>query len=96
MYAVAIGGPPTRLSDLLELLHRPAWMADAACREHPEVEFFPTRGQSTRPAKAVCANCLVRQECAAYAVEHNADGGSDGIWGGLTAHERRPLRRVAS
>jgi len=41
-----------------------AWHADAACREHPEVSFFPGQHESTAPAKA-CAACLVRAECLA-------------------------------
>lgn len=31
------------------------------------VEFHPERGVSSEPAKAVCAGCLVRAECLAYA-----------------------------
>lgn len=83
-------------SELLDLLQRPAWHRDAACKEHPEVEFFPVRGQSTRPAKALCAGCLVRQECAAYAFDHDPPGRVDGVWGGLSGPDRERLRRVAS
>lgn len=76
--------------DLDALLAMPAWMADAACREHPEVEFHPTAGQPTAPAKAVCAGCLTRSECLAYA---QAEGIDHGVWGGLSALERRTLAR---
>lgn len=81
-------------SELLELIHaaRPAWMADAACREHPEVEFFPTRGERTDPAKAVCSGCLVRPACLAYATEHRE---AHGIWGGVSERERRRVRSAA-
>jgi len=48
---------------------RPAWMGDAACREHPEVDFFPGRGGSARPALAVCRGCVVREHCLTYAQE---------------------------
>ena len=67
-------------NDTLSLLGftRPDWQKDAACREHPEVNFFPERGESTAPAKAVCSTCLVADECAAYALEN---GIKDGIWG---------------
>jgi WhiB family redox-sensing transcriptional regulator len=64
---------------------RPAWMADAACREHPEVNFFPGRGRAAESAKAVCRACLVREECLAYALEHHLVG----VWGGTTERERR-------
>lgn len=43
------------LPDLTSLLNRPAWHADAACREHPELTWFPARGESVNAAKAVCA-----------------------------------------
>ena len=49
--------------DLDVLLDPTPWAADALCVEYPEVEFFPERGQDSRPAKAVCARCLVRFEC---------------------------------
>ena len=29
-----------------ELLARPEWMADGLCLEHPEVNFFPERGDT--------------------------------------------------
>jgi WhiB family redox-sensing transcriptional regulator len=51
--------------------------------------FFPERGQSDKPAKAICATCPVREECLDYAlgtkVEH-------GIWGGTSENQRRMLR----
>lgn len=66
--------------------HRPAWQADAACLEHPDVTFFPERGESLAPARAVCAGCLVSGECAAYAV---AIGASAGVWAGVAVASRR-------
>ena len=72
---------------LEELRRRPAWHADAACREHPDVSFFPERGEDVRPAKAVCAGCLARAECLAFGMrEHH------GIWSGTSERERRRLR----
>ena len=40
----------------LETLHRPAWRADALCREpaYAGVTFFPARGQDSAAAKEVC------------------------------------------
>ena len=43
------------------------WMADALCREHPEVNFFHGQGEDVEPPKAVCGECLVSAECRAYA-----------------------------
>jgi hypothetical protein len=69
---------------------RPAWMADAACREHPEVDFFPGPRGDAEPAKAVCAGCC-REACAAYAREN----GEVGVWGGrlLKLRQDRPAVR---
>jgi WhiB family redox-sensing transcriptional regulator len=76
---------------LLELLYRaPDWHADAACKEHPEVNFFPKRGDDGRQAKGVCAGCLVRTECADWALEQGSE--LKGIWGGMSELDRRHRR----
>jgi WhiB family redox-sensing transcriptional regulator len=61
------------------------WRNDAACRGHDVAVFFPERGTSPEPGKAICATCPVRAECLAAADD-------DGIWGGTTAVERKPRR----
>lgn len=79
------------LADMLDLrAERYAWRAYGACRQHPEVDFFPERGQPTAPAKAICAACPVRDECLSVAL---ANGERHDIWGGLSERERRRLRR---
>ncbi len=52
--------------------------------------FFPERGASTKEAKAVCQACVVRDDCAEFAL---ANGEKFGIWGGLSERERRRIRR---
>jgi hypothetical protein len=83
------------------LLQRPAWMAEGACRsaggqvsqsgtpaaERQAVNFFPGRGESAAPAKAVCRRCPVRSACLEFALEHDAVG----IWGGTSERQRRQL-----
>ena len=69
---------------------RPAWMADALCLEHPEVNFFPDRGQSSNPAKSLCGRCLGQRDCREYAL---ADPDLMGVWGG-TSHRDRSLLRA--
>ena len=64
--------PDVDVRGLLELHGRARWMRDALCREHPEVDFFPDRGQSLEPARAVCGGCMVRGECLVYALEREA------------------------
>jgi WhiB family redox-sensing transcriptional regulator len=79
-------------SDALELFgRRPGWMRDAVCREHVEVNFYPDLGQSLEPARAVCAECLVRDSCLAFALEHDE---RHGVWGGLSTRERRAIARL--
>ena len=73
------------------------WMLLAACRGRPDLFFAPddseTRSQRRRReanAKAVCARCDVRMDCLKDSLESDE---RFGIWGGLTARERRALRR---
>jgi WhiB family redox-sensing transcriptional regulator len=68
----------------------PRWQKDAACREHPDVNFFPTRGEPTAPAKAVCAGCAVRVECLRCAL---GDETLSGMWGGTSYQQRAVARR---
>jgi WhiB family transcriptional regulator, redox-sensing transcriptional regulator len=68
----------------------PSWMRDAACREHPEVSWFPGAGDKGLKAKSICEGCLVVGACLEYAIEH----GESGVWGGMDDRER--LRFVAA
>jgi WhiB family redox-sensing transcriptional regulator len=60
------------------------WRRSAACSASPVAWFFPTKGQRTDRAKAICGRCRVRSECLAYALEHD----DPGVWGGTTERER--------
>lgn len=66
-------------------------MRDSACRALDPDLFFPVKGESTLPAKAVCAGCQVREECLKYAMDNNF---KDGIWGGMSEKQRRVYRRT--
>lgn len=66
-----------------------SWRLDAACIGMDHL-FFVDRGESTRPAKAICKECPVTQECLDYAL---ATGAHHGIWGGLAERERRTYAR---
>lgn len=88
-----------------DLIHRPAWMAHAACAGQPTSLWYPptalasqqrTRGvgqrvadQTTR-AVAICRGCPVRVHCAAHAL---ANDETFGVWGGLTERQREQIRR---
>lgn len=75
------------IAALLAALQPPPWHADAACKEHPDVNFFPATGEPTKEALEICNGCLVRAECFAYAVEN----GEHGIWGGTSRRQRTVL-----
>lgn len=66
------------------------WQDEANCLGVDPDLFYPERGQSTAPAKAVCRGCMVREECLAYAL---SNGEKFGIWGALSERERRRIRR---
>lgn len=67
----------------------PDWIFDAACADIVDDRmWFPHKGGTTRPAKAVCAGCPVRLACLEYAL---ANQERHGIWGGLSEWERRKL-----
>jgi WhiB family redox-sensing transcriptional regulator len=70
---------------------RPAWHQHGACRGADPSLFFPEQGESVKEAKAVCARCPVRADCLDYAMENHE---VVGIWGGLSARERRQLSRT--
>jgi WhiB family redox-sensing transcriptional regulator len=67
------------------------WMDQANCLGVDPDLFFPSRGESTAEARAVCAGCVVRAECLEYALE-----GAEkfGIWGGMSERERRRMRKA--
>jgi WhiB family redox-sensing transcriptional regulator len=77
------------LEGLAVLLDAERWKRDALCTEHPEVQFFPERGESSEPAKATCRKCLAREDCLRYALDEAI---KCGIWGGLSERERRKVR----
>ena len=63
----------------------------APCQDIPDI-FFPedfpekqTREYAIRTAKALCAECPLRLQCFAYAIEAQEPYG---IWAGTLPHER--------
>ena len=68
------------------------WQYLGACRDlptemffHPDGERGPSRENRENAAKAVCATCLVIEECREHSL---AVQETYGIWGGLTEYER--------
>lgn len=61
------------------------WQESAACGGTNAKVFFRAKPSA---AKEICRGCPVRAECLYDAIGSKAD---NGIWGGLTYHERRAL-----
>jgi WhiB family transcriptional regulator, redox-sensing transcriptional regulator len=73
------------------------WWEDAACRTADAELFFTPEGvakeqrrAAEQQAKLICLRCPVRDDCLEAALTHDE---SYGIWGGLSARERK--RRYA-
>jgi WhiB family redox-sensing transcriptional regulator len=67
-----------------------SWRKRAACRGVDADVFFPVSDDDAGKAKAICAQCSVREACLEYALAHRE---RDGIWGGATERERRRILR---
>lgn len=73
-----------------------SWMDRAACRGKDLELFFPDEPRLPHlpdpdvAAKRICAGCPVREECLTYALGKPE---TEGVWGGMSAHERRFSRR---
>jgi WhiB family redox-sensing transcriptional regulator len=83
--------PPTVYSTEVEP-NELAWQELARCAQSDPDAFFPERGGSVQKAKQICKLCQVRKDCLEYALAHDE---VFGIWGGLSARERRPLHRMS-
>lgn len=74
-----------------------SWRTNAACRTEDPDLWFPQGNTGPwlvqiEQAKTVCRACPVIEQCLQYALQENP---GDGIFAGLTAPERRNLRRSA-
>jgi len=68
------------------------WQLASACRDHDPALFFHPEGERgvarvtrERAAKAVCAGCPVRSECARHALQVREPYG---VWGGMSEEDR--------
>ena len=71
------------------------WRNDAVCLDEDPELFFPIANsdpalRQIEEAEGVCRHCEVVETCLSWAIESRQD---DGAWGGLSADERRPLKR---
>ena len=71
------------------------WRDLASCRDEDPELFFPVGSgpaalRQAERARAVCKRCPVVDACVRWAITTGQDAG---VWGGLTAEERRAIRR---
>jgi len=62
-----------------------SWRIHSACADHFDVFFDWKRVEE---AKTICGTCTVREQCLQFAIDNDE---RDGVWGGLTAKERKAL-----
>lgn len=69
-----------------------SWRRRAACRGLDVVVFYPAADEEAdaAEAKAICAQCPVREACLEHALAHRE---REGVWGGATERERRRIVR---
>ena len=65
------------------------WTESAACKGKGHLFFEDDHLTIVRKAKAVCTTCPVIDQCLMYAMDNNEFG----VWGGMTANERKNYRR---
>ncbi|MGA5215215.1 WhiB family transcriptional regulator [Streptomyces cinereoruber] len=63
------------------------WASSGLCRAGSADDLF-VEGAAQNRAKALCAECPVRAECLAHALDERIE---HGVWGGMTERERRAL-----
>jgi WhiB family transcriptional regulator, redox-sensing transcriptional regulator len=81
-------------SPLAELVASvPAWMDRARCRDADPDVFFPPKGGAVGPARSICADCPVTDECLTYALSFTDEHDGGGVWAGTSRRERAALRR---
>lgn len=67
------------------------WVLAARCASADPEAWFPRKGAP--PVEAVlrvCKRCPVRDDCLEFALSNDLDYG---VWGGLTAMQRRRLKK---
>lgn len=72
-----------------------AWRDSAACLDVGPELFFPIGNTfpallQIEEAKVVCGRCAVVETCLTWAMDARQDSG---VWGGMSADERRTLKR---
>lgn len=64
------------------------WQGQGSCRQYPTDMFYPVKEKQAYPAIQICKECPVWKECANWALAQREELG---VWGGLTAGDRRRI-----
>lgn len=74
---------------------RSDWQEHAACRGHHDPEVFFPHDRDGSAAKVICQRCPVTTQCLEASVAVAAEVGiTYGVWGCLTAEERKHLQLI--
>ena len=93
------------LAAIIATLHerRPRWMAHAACRHHPHLDWHqaterPTQRTAPNIAamRTTCATCPVLDQCTAWVHTTPSTDRLPGVVAALTVTERRQQRRTTT
>ncbi len=68
-----------------------AWKALGECVDQETIVFFPKNIKGVRAAKAICNECVVKEDCLEFAIDNREDFG---IWGGTSERERRKIIKL--
>jgi len=81
------------MPDVSDLILRPSWHKDAACRGHgAELFVLPSGSADVSYARRVCSRCPVTEQCLQFALR---DPSTKGIWAGTSARQRDRMRVAA-
>ena len=69
------------------------WQDSAACKDADSRLFLTGVTSRVNQAKQICATCLVRNECLAFAIAH--EDFEPHVYGGMTGEERRKFASAA-
>jgi WhiB family redox-sensing transcriptional regulator len=77
------------LEALNDFVNLPNWTGEEACLIVEDLDFFYSEfALDIALAKDICAECPMIAACREYALKHE----NNGVWGGLSAKERKELR----
>jgi WhiB family redox-sensing transcriptional regulator len=77
------------------MIQDPEWYKDANCASTDPEVMFPTDRAGVTMAKAICARCLVVQDCLTDALRIKSVRETTGVLGGLSARERIRMNEEA-